>query len=168
MSSPAVKRRALLGSAAAAALLLSGCGFALRRPPALAFQRLALVGFDAASPMAAALRRALDGSVELVDAPQQAQVVLEVLRERREQSVVAYTASGQVREVQLRVRFEYRVSTRGGRPLLAPVELLLWRDVSYSESIALAKMQEQAELYRDMEADVARQVLRRLETVPGA
>jgi LPS-assembly lipoprotein len=160
-----MKRRTLLAAATLPPLLLGGCGFALRRPPPLAFERLALVGFAPRSPVAEALRRALPETVTVVEAPQQAQVVLEALRERREKGVVAITAYGQVRDLQVRVRFGYRLSTRAGKPLLPPTELLLFRDMSYSENIALAKELEQEELYRDMENDIAQQVLRRLQAV---
>ena len=51
-------RRALLASLGAAAVL-AGCGFALRQTPALRFQRIALLGFDARSPLATALRARL-------------------------------------------------------------------------------------------------------------
>lgn len=159
-----MKRRTLL-AAATLSPLLGGCGFALRRPQPLPFERLALVGFAPRSPVAEAIKRTLPESVTVVDAPQQAQVVLESLRERRERGVVASTAFGQVRDLQLRVRFGYRLSTRAGKPLLPPTELLLFRDMSYSENIALAKELEQDELYRDMENDIAQQVLRRLQAV---
>jgi LPS-assembly lipoprotein len=159
-----MKRRTLL-STATLLPLLGGCGFALRRPQPLPFERLALVGFEPRSPVAEALKRALPETVTVVDAPQQAQVVLEALRERRERGVVASTSFGQVRDLQVRVRFGYRLSTRAGKPLLPPTELLLFRDMSYSETIALAKELEQDELYRDMENDIAQQVLRRLQAV---
>ena len=159
-----MKRRTLL-AAATLAPLLGGCGFALRRPPPLSFERLALVGFAPRSPVAEAIKRQLPETVTVVDAPQQAQVVLESLREQRERGVVASTSFGQVRDLQVRVRFGYRLSTRAGKPLLPPTELLLFRDMSYSENIALAKELEQGELYRDMENDIAQQVLRRLQAV---
>jgi LPS-assembly lipoprotein len=44
-------------------------------------------------------------------------------------------------------------------------ELLLVRDLSYSENIALAKEYEEAQLFREMQTDVVQQVLRRLVSV---
>lgn len=160
-------RRALLGRAAALPLaaLLSGCGFALRQPPQLGFQSIALVGFDARSPLAAELRAQLQQQVRLIDAPGQAQVVLRALADGRERSVVASTAAAQVRELQLRLKFDFRADTPGGRELIPRVELLLTRDLSYSETQALAKEAEEAELFREMQADVVAQVLRRLAAI---
>ena len=52
--------------------------------------------------------------------PTQAQVVLEALTDAREKSVVAFTAFGQVRELQLRSRFGFRLRTPAGRELIPP------------------------------------------------
>jgi LPS-assembly lipoprotein len=152
-----VQRRAAL-----AGLMLAGCGFQLRRAPALPFRSVALVGFAGASPLADELRARLAETVAVVADPARAEAVLQALTDVRERVVVASTAAGQVRELQLRVRFRFRLSTTAGRELLAPAELLLTRDMSYSESVALAKEQEQAQLYRAMDEDITTQVLRRL------
>lgn len=150
------------------AAVLPGCGFALRQTPTLPFRRIALTGFDARSPLAAELRERLAPQALVVDAPGQADVVLQALLDRRERSVVASTAVGQVRELQLRVRFEFQLSSPGGRMLIAPTELLLRRDMSYSETAALGKAQEEAELFAAMQADIVQQVLRRLAQVNPA
>ena len=159
---PPLTRRCWLRSAGLAAttpvLVLAGCGFALRRPPVMPFQRIALVGFAARSPLGQDLRQHLQQALQVVDLPAQAEVVLQVLTDRRERSVVASTAAGQVRELQLRLRFEFRLLTPGGRELSPVTELLLSRDMSYSETVALAKAQEEAEIYSAMQADVAQQV----------
>ena len=67
-----------------------------------------------------------------------------------------------MREFQLRQRFRFRLRTPNGKELIADSEILLQRDISYSETIALSKAEEEAELYRDMQTDVVQQVLRRL------
>ena len=92
-------------------------------------------------------------------------VVFTVLADQRERSIVGSSAAGQVREFQLRVRFRFRLSTPVGKELIAESEVLLQRDISYSETIALSKADEEAELYRDMQTDVVQQTLRRLAAV---
>ena len=86
-------RRRWLGALAALGWL-TGCGFELRRTPPLPFSRIALTGFAARSPLGAELRTRL-GELA-VASPAQAEVVLQVLTDRREKSVVASTAAGQV------------------------------------------------------------------------
>jgi len=160
-----VVRRRLL--AAAGAVALAGCGFELRRAPRLAFGTIAFAGFAPRSPLAEELRLHVDATptTRVVDTPAQAQVVLEALSDARERSVVASTAAGQVREIQLRTRLRFRLRTAAGRELIAPTELVLGRDISYSESLALAKEQEEALLYRTMQSDIVAQVMRRLAAV---
>ncbi|MEF7615423.1 LPS assembly lipoprotein LptE [Aquincola sp. MAHUQ-54] len=153
-------RRAWLAGLGASALA-AGCGFQLQRPPVLPFRSIAFTGFSARSPLAAELRSRV-GETRISEIPAQAEVILHALSDRRERSVVATTAAGQVREVQLRVRLNFRVTAPGGRVLLPPSELLLTRDMTYNETAALAKEQEEAQLYRAMESDIAQQIMRRL------
>jgi LPS-assembly lipoprotein len=150
----------LIGGAA-----LSACGFELRGTPELPFSRIALEGFAARSPLADELKRALSQSAEVVAGADRAQVVLHAVTDVRERSVVASTAAGQVRELQLRVRLTFRLSTPGGTDLIPSTELLLARDLSYSESLGLAKGYEEVELYRAMQSDIVAQVMRRLAQV---
>lgn len=160
-------RRQALGLIGAAAL--AGCGFELRRAPELRFRTLALAGFGPKSPLAAELRTSIDASqtTVVVDSAPKAQVVLEALSDAREKSVVASTAFGEVRELQLRSRFNFRLRTPQGRELIPATEILLSRDMSYRETAALAKEQEEAALYRSMQSDIVAQVLRRLASVPA-
>jgi LPS-assembly lipoprotein len=160
-------RRRLVAAGAAAAL--AGCGFQLRRAPQLRFRTIALSGFDRFSPLAEELRVNIDATptTQVVETPAQAQVVLEALADARERSVVASTAAGQVRELQLRTRLQFRVRNAAGRELIPATEILLSRDMNYSESLALAKEQEEQLLYRAMQTDIVAQVMRRLAAVPG-
>jgi LPS-assembly lipoprotein len=162
-------RRALLGLAAGAAAALAGCGFELRRAPELRFRTVALAGFAPRSPLAEELRRNIDASrtTIVVESALKAEVVLEAISDARERSVVASTAVGQVRELQLRARLNFRLRTPGGRELIAPTEILLSRDMSFSENVALAKEQEEAFLFRAMQSDIVAQVMRRLAAVPA-
>jgi len=152
----------LLGSG-----LLAACGFQLRGTTELPFSRIALEGFAPRSPLADELRRTLSQSAEVVATPAQAQVVLHALTDRRERGVVATTTASQVRELQLRVRLEFRLTTPGGRELIPATELLLTRDMSYSETVALAKEYEETQLLRAMQSDIVGQVMRRLAHVKG-
>ena len=159
-----MRRRALLALAPAAALV-AGCGFQLRRPPELPFSRLALSGFAPRSPLADELKRTLAQTVEVVEQMSQAEAVLQALVDRREKSVTASTAAGQVRGIQLRVRFEFRLVTPGGREYIPDTVLQLARDMSYSETFALAKEQEEQQLYAAMQTDVVQLLMRRLAEV---
>ena len=161
------RRRFLLAAAAAPAGLAAGCGFELRRAPELRFRTIQLAGFKARSPLAEELRNSIDASTttRVVESAAQAQVVLEAIDDVREKTVVASTAVGQVTEFQLRNRFRFRVRGAGGKELIPATELLLTRDMSYTESAALGKEQEENFLFRTMQGDIVSQVMRRLASL---
>lgn len=158
-------RRHLL--AAVPALALCACGFELRQAPSFAFRSI-FVATASPSPSGAELRRALaeaSGQLRVLTDPREragADVVLELLTDQREKVVVGLGATGQVREFQLRVRVKFQLRTPRGKTLIAATELLQQRDFSYNETAALAKEQEEAMLYRSMQTDLIRQILRRL------
>ena len=158
-------RRSLIALPAAA--LMGGCGFELRRAPELRFRSIQLVDFRPHSPLAEALVASINASQTtlVVDSAAQAQVVLEALSDVREKSVVASTAAGQVRELQLRARLVFRLRTPAGKELIPATEISLKRDMSFTESAALAKELEEALLQRAMQSDIVAQVMRRLAAV---
>jgi LPS-assembly lipoprotein len=158
-------RRTWLAGAAAAALL-TGCGFELRKAPTFSFQSIVVSGNSAFSNY---LRRQLRaaGTVEVLPADQadKAEAVLEVLGESRSSVVLSTTPDGQVRELQLFLTLRFRVRGQRGRELLGPTEIQQSRDITYNETAALAKEAESELLYRDMQSDIAQQVLRRLAAI---
>lgn len=158
-----MRRRFALG----AAFALAGCGFELKRPPALGFSTIQLAGFTPRSPLAAELKTSIEASptTHVVEAGQGAQVVLQAIAESREKVVVAQTSANQIREFELRLRFDFRLRSASGKDLIPDSEIVLRRSLTYTESAALAKEQEEAFLYRVMQSDIVSQVLRRLASV---
>ena len=168
------RRRALVGWGLGllGPLALAGCGFQLRKPPKLAFETLHAPG-GFATPVAQELRRALEqAGVRLLppvpprapEAPA-AELPDDVLADQRERAVVGITATGQVRELQLRTRFRFRLRSGLGADLIDDTELLQTRDISFTETAVLGKEAEEALMYKDMQTDIVQQVLRRLSFV---
>ena len=166
----ALRRRTLLALLPAPALLLAGCGFKLRGVQQFSFRSL-YIAAPPSSPLARELRRTLQGAgdtVQVLTEPAQqpqAEAILEVLSEQQERTVVGLNASGQVRELQLRLRLRFKLRTPLGEEWIPETELLQQRDISYNETIALAKEAEEALLYRNMQPDLVQQLLRRLAAV---
>ena len=158
-------RRAFLQAFAASTL--TACGYELRRAPDLHFKTIQLTGFPPRSALAADLKRNIDASTttQVVEATKDAEVVLQALEEERQKTAVAVTAANQIREFELRLRFRFSLRTVGGKELIPPSEILLKRDLTYTETAALAKEQEEAFLYRAMQTDIVAQVMRRLASV---
>ena len=148
---------------------LLGCGFQLRQNTEFAFKTLYL-NFSATSPLGVELRRNLlgTGRLELLTDPKDmlnADAILDILSEQTQQVAVGVSATGQVRELQLRLRVSFRLRTAQGVELIEPVELFQQRDLSFTESAALSKEIEQGMLYRDMQTDIVQQIMRRLAAV---
>lgn len=165
-----MRRRSLLLTLGAGTLL-AGCGFRLRGAPNFAFDSLYLQ--SPASPLAEELRRYLlsASNLQLLEppvSPERAEVILDLYGEQRARVVVGRGASGQVRELELRVSVKFRLRSPRGVELIPETELEQRRDISYNETQALSKEQEEALLYRDMDQAIARQLLRRLAAVKPA
>ena len=161
-----VRRRAAV-AAALATVLLAGCGFKLRVAPTFAFQTLAVTPEKNGLVAADLIRYFGKAVVPLAPTPGLAppQVIVDILQESREKSVVGVNASGQVREFQLKIRIRFRMRTPEGRELIAPTEISQQRDISFNESAVLAKEAEEVMLFRDMQSDILQQLLRRLAAI---
>lgn len=169
LASSACRPSRRLVLAALPALGLAACGFELRRAPEFAFSSL-FARFAEGSPLGQEFARAVQqtGSVELVTDPKQldrAQAVMDVLAEQREKAVVGQSTFGQVREFQLRLRFRFKLRSADGRELIQETEMLQQRDISFNETLALAKESEELLLYRDMQKEMVLQLMRRLAAV---
>jgi LPS-assembly lipoprotein len=156
-------RRALLAGAAAAAAL-GGCGFKLRGAQTLPVETLFLA-LPVNSPLGAEITRVVRSSTNarVVTDRKEAQAIFELLGESREREVLSVNAQGRAREYQLRLLTTFRVVDPNGIELIAPVTLTARRDISFNESELLAKESEEALLYRDMQSDLVRQMVTRLQ-----
>jgi LPS-assembly lipoprotein len=164
LSSPRIAINFL--AAISISLLVAGCGFQLRGQADLPFERI-YVETQGFSLFGAELMRVIQSgdAVEVVDSPEEAQVVLKVLNERREKKILSLRSSGAVSEFLLVYRVSYRVTDNQNKDLVAPNEISLRRAMTYDDQVILGKESEQELLFRDMQADAVQQMLRRLSVV---
>jgi LPS-assembly lipoprotein len=149
------------------ATLVVGCGFKLRSSQNFAFQTVAVTP-ETGGAVAAELIRNLDDRVRPAAPPKGGElpeVIVDILQEQREKTVVGVNATGQVREFQLRIKVKFRMRTPQGRELIPETEITQQRDISFNESAVLAKEAEEGLLYRDMQSDIVQQLLRRIAAV---
>jgi LPS-assembly lipoprotein len=95
----------------------------------------------------------------------EAEIVLIIVSEQVDRTVVAFSSAGRPRELQLRMRVVYRVTDRLGIELSPPQEIAQSRDISVSESEALAFARAEEFALNDMQRDIAQQIIPRLRTV---
>ena len=144
------------------AAFLAACGFHLRGQAELPFESLHIPGDN---PLVVELKRnvAAASRTRLVDKPGDAQAVLGFTEELRDKIILSFSSAGRVSEYQLRYRVGFRVTDAKGAQVYLPTsEILLTRDMAFSDAQVLAKEAEEALLFRDMQRDMVQQIMRRL------
>ena len=144
------------------ATVLAACGFHLRGQAELPFESLHIPGNN---PLVVELKRNVAAACKtrLVDGPGDAQAVLGFTQELRDKIILSFSSQGKVSEYQLRYRVGFRVTDAKGAQVYLPTsEILLTRDMAYSDAQVLAKEAEEALLFRDMQRDMVQQIMRRL------
>jgi LPS-assembly lipoprotein len=168
LKSQVVRAAALAVTVAA----LAGCGFQLRGASGeynMPFQSIWLA-FPDTSPLGTELKRNLRAgdTVAIESDPAKAQALFDVLSEQRGKSILSLNSQGRVREYLLTYTLVFRVRNASGTELLGPTEISLKRNIAFNEAQVLAKEAEEALLYRDMQADLVQQIMRRLAAIKPA
>jgi LPS-assembly lipoprotein len=149
-------------------LLVASCGFQLRGDPEVGIRKLytSAVG---PSFVHQDLRRFLaTGPTRLVATPAEAEAHLRILNETREKTVSTITGTGRVYEFQLRVIVRYELLIPGREePVIAPTDVDARRLISYNPSAPTAKEAEEQLLFKDMQVDIARRILRQVAAAKG-
>lgn len=143
-------------------LTLGACGFQLRGPAQLPFETIFVQG--GGNLLGPDLQRYLQSgsNVTVVQAPEEAQAVLVIVGESREKRILSLTGGGRVGEFELFYRLSFRLHDGKGTELMPLQQLELKRALTFSDVQVLAKQQEEAMMYRDMQSDAVQQVVRRL------
>jgi len=144
------------------ALVLAGCGFRMRGYADVPFETLYVQ--DTRSGVGLELKRVLEAgtSARVVSDARHAQAVLELSSEYRAREILSLTAAGSVREYLLRYRVSYRVHDGRGGEFIPPSAINLVRDMTYQDTLALAKEAEEQLLFRDMQSEAVQMILRRM------
>lgn len=155
------------------ATLLLACGFQPRSSaPVYAFKTVAAdISRNAQTAVALRQRMQAGGAVRFYPrtvpsgTAVPADVVLEVLQDSRGTVIRGENVDGEVRELTLVRRFDFRLLLPDGTVLLDTVSLIAERDISYTEEQEVTRRDDREILYREMADDLARQALHRLQAV---
>lgn len=142
--------------------VLAGCGFQLRGAAKLPFDSVyvAATGGGIALDLKRNIQAGTDAKV--VDDAKNAEALLQFTREERQKVILSLTATGRVREFQLRYIVGFRVVDNKGDVFVPPSTIELTRDITFNDADVLAKESEEQLLYRDMQNDMVQQIMRRL------
>lgn len=159
-----MQRRTFL-SAILAAGALAGCGFHLRGEMQLPFRTVHVIGTEN-SRVVSDLRRQLRlNNVEVLDQPKGADLIIRITQMTQGRDILSLDAGGKAREYRLRYVLGYSLEKPDGKTVRTTSKISARREYTFDTRQLLAKTQEESILYRDMEDDVVRQLMRRLSTV---
>ena len=147
------------------ALLLNACGFELQGNHDYPFKRLYITGAPS-QEMATRLKRLIEaGSDTRIVTTQAGADAILSMSSGHGQNALSFDINGVVQEYQLTDTISYALTTPTGDVLIPQSSISVNRAMSYSDQYALAKQNEADVLNRDMDSDIADQLLRRLEVV---
>lgn len=142
-------------------LALSACGFQMRGTADLAFKNLYMQGSNLTIKKDLIRSLKVNG-VTVVDDPEKAELLLELLSEQREQNILSLSGGGLVREFELVYRVNFRLRSPDST-VWSPVQKIEGRrDYSYDDTQLLAKQFEEERLFEDMRNDAVREIMRLL------
>ena len=152
------------------AALLAGCGFHLQGagtlPPAMG--RTYITARNAHSDFLAALTDTLrQRGADVLRAPDTSAAELDIAADESGQRVLSVSARNIPREYEVfySVTFSLKV---GGKPVVDHETLVVTRSYTFDETQVLAKAAEEEVLRRALAEDLARRVMRRIETAGNA
>jgi len=94
-----------------------------------------------------------------------ADMILDLMSMIREKVIIGRTSTGDIREFQLREKLRFKVRNQSGIEKIPEVELVQYRDISFAETVVLAKEMEEELLYQNMQTDLIAQVMRQLASI---
>jgi LPS-assembly lipoprotein len=143
-------------------LVVAGCGFRLRGTAQLPFDTLHVPG--ATAGLALDLKRNIQAgtNARVLDDPKKAEAQVQFTEDTRQKQILSLTGAGRVREFRLIYRVGFRVHDGKGGEYVPASLIELTRDITFNDAEILAKEAEEELLFRDMQADMVQQILRRL------
>lgn len=143
---------------------LAACGFKLRGASPLPFDSLYT---DISSQSSFGIQiirgiRANSPHTRIVERPEEAQVHLVQINNRRTRKELSLTVDGKVEEYELGLYISFSLQDNAGNVLLEPTTLSNLRILPYSEDESDAKAAEMQQLYADMERSIANAILQRI------
>ena len=156
----------------ALSLTVSACGFHLRGDGGhytLPFPKM-YVGLPESSPLAVDLKRNINanGSTTVVKTAKEADGIVDVIsnpEHTKTKTILSLNSNGRVRQYLLQYSIVFRVLDKQGAVLLPPTAIALSRPIDFNETQLLAKEQEEALLYKDMQTDLVQQMMRRIAAI---
>ncbi|HEV7490458.1 MAG TPA: LPS assembly lipoprotein LptE [Rhodanobacteraceae bacterium] len=164
-------RRLLILPLAAAALLIAGCGFHLRKEADLpaSMKKVHIQIADPSSPLAKDLAKALPRSgTEIVENVEPGVAVMNISANAFSTDVLTVGGNARATEYALRYHVELEVQDAAGTSLLPKQTIELSREFTFDATQALGVAAEVDLLTQELQRDMTQTILRRLEALANA
>ena len=150
------------------ALALAACGFRLRGSANVPFETLYIP--QAKSGIGLELKRNIEAntSTKVIEDPRKAQALLAIAQESRGKQILSLTGAGRVREYKLTYTVSFRVHDGKGGEFVPTNLIELAREMTYLDTLILAKEAEEQLLFRDMQNQMVQLMLRRIASAGPA
>jgi LPS-assembly lipoprotein len=145
-------------------LAISACGFQLRGITELPFKTLHVQG-GTLSILRDMKQSFKTNGIKLVEATEDAELLMEMLGETYEKRILSLSGGGLVREYELNYSLKFRTRAASSPTWSAVQTVQSRRDFSYDDKALLGKAEEEAMLVTDMHKDAVREILRRLSAI---
>lgn len=148
-------------------LSVMGCGFHLRGS-AGGSAELPPVSVQASDPAVSTLMRQWlyqSGNAPVAD--MEAVWLIRIYPERRVRRIMSVDSAGNVQEYELYYQLRFEVHAADGHAVLAAQTVSVTRQYAYQATAVLAKANEEAALWSDMQQEAVRRIGFRLQRLPG-
>jgi len=143
------------------ATILTACGFQLRGAADLSFHNIYIQGATLSISKDLKKRLAVN-EITIVNSPEKAELMLELISESSEKRILSLSGKGVVSEYQLFYRVLFRLRDPSSETWEAVQTIEERRDYSFDNTQLLAKEGEEVRLNDDMHKDAVREIMRRL------
>lgn len=152
-----------------ALVVIAGCGFKLRGtiPWPAEYQNIYMEGYNPTNrdSFYASVIRFFPEHVNIVDSPEEADAMIQVLSERQTTRAVTGLAIDRDTEEVVTLNITVQVLDKDGNAIMPATDLMRERDFTYDESNLLGKSTDLQNVSRTLRQETAAMFMRRLEAV---
>lgn len=141
---------------------VNGCGFQLRSQYKLPYQLIEVNGEYKYNETVNLLKRYVHDNNQINDKNSYKDTIqIDILKEDIDKKILSLNVAGKVREYAYYYVLSYEIK-RKGNPLGIQDNIVIRRDLSYSDKDVLSKESEENLMYKDMRRDAVQQLIRKL------
>lgn len=145
-------------------ITVAACGFKLRGVENISFQKIFIQGNNLTISQDL-IQSFKSNGVQVVTNQDDAEIVLDLMSERNQKTILSLSGRGLVREFELRYFVNFRTRNPKNALFDEPQTVELRTDLSFNDDALLGKGEEEQRLNADMRKNAVREIIRRLSAI---